>query len=120
MQGFFASKFHLRACSGSLDRICATGSSRDEIDVAALRICADQLHAELISHVHVLSVDQQAFHVRINYAYECAVGLVLPVTMASNIWPILLVIFTAAIRLLMPRSTFRAASSFAVQLVAIA
>jgi hypothetical protein len=45
---------------------------------------------------------------------------VTPLTMASNVSPILLLIATAAIRFDISRSTFRAASSFNVQLSAIA
>ena len=41
-----------------------------KIDVSALRIGADQFYAQLVSHVRALPMDQQAFHMGLEYPYK--------------------------------------------------
>lgn len=48
----------------------AKTSCSSKIDVTALRIGADQFYAQFVSHVCTLPVDQQAFHVRLQYPHK--------------------------------------------------
>src|SRR5215469_17041978 len=53
--------------------ICGTTSSRaSEIDIPSLRIGADEFDAQLVANVDPLALDQQTFHMGIEYAHERA------------------------------------------------
>src|SRR6185437_16785995 len=45
-----------------------------EINVAALRIGADQFDAKLVSHIHTVTLDKQAFHMRLEYPHKSSLG----------------------------------------------